>query len=171
MVKLLHKASDMLDKITLTVIGVLLVEMTIVYFAQVIVRFVFNSGLYWSEELVRYSCIALVYLASASLFKRSGHVAITVLEELLPSRAKRYQFILLSLISIAYMALVLIIGLQILEVAAFQQSPNMRLPMNFIYLLFPISAGIMIIHVVSNLFDRETYRKYDKALSNGEVAQ
>lgn len=171
LMRLLHKVSDMLEKVTQVIIGLLLVEMTVVYFAQVIARFAFNSGLYWSEELVRYSCVAMIYLASASLFKRSDHVAITVLEDMLPMNARKYQSAILALISLAYMALVLVIGLQILEVAAFQQSPNMRIPMSTVYLMFPISAGIMIIHAVSNITDRETYRKYDKALPNGGAAQ
>ncbi|MHC1787076.1 MAG: TRAP transporter small permease [Christensenellales bacterium] len=168
--KTLHKVSDVLDKITLVIIGLLLTEMTVVYFAQVVARFAFNSGLYWSEEMVRYSCVVMIYLASASLFKRGGHVAITVLEEMLPRKARKYHFILMSLVSLVYMALVLVIGIQIMGSAVYQMSPNMRIPMNFIYLLFPISAVLMIIHTLSNLTDPESYRKFSDA-TQGEVAK
>jgi TRAP-type C4-dicarboxylate transport system permease small subunit len=159
--KLLRKISDVLDSITKYIIAFLLIVMTVVFTAQVVARFIFNSGLYWSEELVRYSCIALIYFASASLFKANDQVAITVLEELLPMKARKYQYIFLTLVNLAYMALVLVIGIQILDVATFQTSPNMQVRMSIVYLLFPISMAIMLFHTVVNLLSRETYRKYD----------
>lgn len=166
--KLLRKISDVLDTITKYIVAFLLLVMTVVFFAQVVARFVFNSGLYWSEELVRYSCIALIYFASASLFKASDQVAITVLEEMLPKKAKKYQYILLTLVNITYMALVFVIGIQILDMAAFQTSPNMQLKMSIVYLLFPISMAIMIFHTVVNLLSHENYKKFDKSLKVAE---
>jgi len=169
--KILRRISDVLDSITKVIIAVLLIVMTVVFFAQVVARFVFNSGLYWSEELVRYSGIALIFFAAASLFKANDHVAITVVEEMLPKAGRKVQYALLALINILYMALVLVIGIQILEVASYQQSPNMQLPMNVVYLLFPISMAISLVHAVTNLLSRETYRKYDTQDKIEEVAK
>lgn len=169
--KTLLKIGEFLNKITMVIISVLLMLMTVVYFAQVIARFVFNSGLAWSEELVRYSCIAMIFFASAALFKALDHVAITVLEEALPNTARKYLFVLLTLINLVYMAIVFVIGVQILEVAAFQKSPNMQIPMNILYLLFPISYAIMIYHTVVNLINRATYKRFEKSAAAGEVAQ
>ncbi len=162
--KVLLKVSEILDKITKIIIGFLLIEMTIVYFAQVVARFVFNSGLAWSEELVRYSCVALVFFASASLFKANDHVAITVVEEMLPKKVKLVQFLMLAAVNLIYLVVMFVFGLGILVPAANQISPNMQLPMNLVYLLFPISFGITLFHSIVNLLNKGTYAKYqDKA--------
>lgn len=158
--KYIVKLSEALDKITKAAIALLLIEMTVVYFAQVVARFAFNSGLSWSEEMVRYSCIAMIFLAAASLFRAVDHIAITILEELLPKPVRKYQFAIVTLINLVYMAMLLVFGLQILPMAALQLSPNMQIPMNIIYLLFPISAALMIIHAIALLVDRQTYEKY-----------
>lgn len=168
--KVLLKISDIIEKITKLIIAVLLIEMTIVYFAQVVARFVFNSGLSWSEEMVRYSCIAMVFFAAASLFKANDHVAITVIEELLPRKAKLVQFLILTLINIVYMVIVFVFGIGILEPAAYQSSPNMQIPMNIIYLLFPISMAISLFHTIVNLLNRETYKKYENDTAVKEVS-
>lgn len=169
--KVLLRIGDVLDTITKYLIGFLLMVMTVVYFAQVVARFVFNSGLYWSEELVRYSCIAMIFFASASLFKANDHVAITVLEEALPKKFRKYQYIFLALINIIYIAIVFVIGIMILDPSSYQSSPNMQIPMNIVYLVFPISMGIMLYHTVVNLFNRATYVKYKDVEVSKEAAQ
>jgi TRAP-type C4-dicarboxylate transport system permease small subunit len=170
---ILQKTSDVLDKITKYIVAFLLATMTIVYFAQVVARFVFNQGIYWSEELVRYSCIFMVYLAAASLFKEDNHVAITALEELLPKKLQKCLYILISLINLTYMIFVFIIGVEILKVSAFQTSPNMQIKMSIVYLIFPISMALMFLHTIVNLFNRHTYIAYkdNKSLKDEEVTK
>lgn len=152
--KVILSISNALDNIVKKIISVLLMLMTVVLFSQVIARYVMGTGLSWSEELVRYICIWLVYLGTTCATKDGSQIAVTALEEALPISSKRVLSIIQSIITAAYIILLFWIGYKILGVAQMQKSPNMAIPMNIIYMVFPISMVIMMIHLIAVFFER-----------------
>lgn len=141
--------SDILDKIVKKIITIFLMLMTVILFSQVISRYLFSTGLTWSEEIVRYMCVWIVYLGATCATKNNSHISVTALEEILPDSLKKWLVHIQRLIVSVYLVLVLWIGTSMLGVAKLQTSPNMRIPMNIIYSVIPISMIIMIIHIIA----------------------
>jgi len=67
-------------------IGLLLIVSFYVY--EVFTRYVFNSPTAWVSDFVSYGLCAVVFLALPKVTADKGHVAVTVLVDQLPERAK-----------------------------------------------------------------------------------
>lgn len=61
--------------------------MTILIFVQVVMRYIFENSLIWSEELVRWLFIWTIWVGIAHAFKLGQHIRITAFVGLLPVKA------------------------------------------------------------------------------------
>ncbi|MGB4438418.1 MAG: TRAP transporter small permease [Sedimentibacter sp.] len=147
--KIILSVSDLLDYIIKKIIAVLLMAMTAILFSQVIARYLMGSGLSWSEELVRYMCVWVIFMGSTCAAKDGSQIAVTVLDETLKGMPKKILNITQSIIVAAYTILLCWIGFSTLGIAKTQMSPNMELPMNIVYSVIPLSMIVMLIHLVA----------------------
>ena len=69
------------------VIVAMLGIMVVVTGAQIVCR-VFFTSLSWSEEATRYLLIWSTLLGAGCVYKHAGHISITLLQDLLPEKAK-----------------------------------------------------------------------------------
>jgi len=63
----LLKASDVIDRFCGWAVISLFTLMTVTYAAQVILRYVFSTGLMWTEELTRYADIWAIMIGAAMI--------------------------------------------------------------------------------------------------------
>lgn len=89
--------AKVVDEIEETVIAVLLGLMTLVTFANVIVRFVFNSNILWALELTVFMFAWLVLLGASYAVKKHAHLGVDAIVNLLSPGPRR----ILALISVA----------------------------------------------------------------------
>ncbi len=143
----IHKLSDILDKIMEVVIVVMLGIMVVVTGAQIVCR-VFFTSLSWSEEATRYLLIWSTLLGAGCVYKHSGHISITVLQDILPDKAKDLLRIMIHVLCAVLFALIVFYGIKYFGKQGKQLSPTMRLPMKYVYTCIPIGSGIMILHAV-----------------------
>lgn len=143
----IHKFSDLLDKAMEIVIVAMLGIMVVVTGAQIVCR-VFFTSLSWSEEATRYLLIWSTLLGAGCVYKHSGHISITVLQDLLPEKAKDVLQIVIHALCIVLFALIVFYGVKYFGKQGKQLSATMRLPMKYVYTCIPLGAGIMIVHAV-----------------------
>lgn len=147
--KIILSISNILDSIIKKIIAVLLMIMTVILFSQVIARYAMGTGLSWSEELVRYMCVWIIFLGATCATKDGSQISVTALEEMLKGLPKKILSIIQSILAVCYCVLLSWIGFTALEFAKVQKSPNMLLPMNLVYSVIPIAMIIMLIHLVT----------------------
>lgn len=147
--KVILSVSNLIDNVVKKIISVLLMTMTVVLFSQVIARYLMGGGLSWSEELVRYMCVWIIFLGSTCAAKDGSQISVTVLDEMLKGLPKKLLGIIQSILAVVYGVLLTWIGFTALEVAKVQKSPNMMIPMNVVYSVIPIAMIIMLIHLVT----------------------
>lgn len=143
----IHKLSDILDKLMEVVIVFMLGAMVVITGAQIVFRIFFTS-LAWSEEATRYLLIWSTLLGAGCVYKHAGHISITLLQDLLPEKAKDVIQILIHGLCILLFALIVFYGIKYFGKQGKQLSATMRLPMKYVYTCIPLGAGIMIVHGV-----------------------
>jgi len=147
---LLHSLSDQVNAITEAALFVTLVAMVIVTLLQVVFRFFFKA-LSWSEEL---SCFLLVLsslLGAAVAFKKGTHISVTFVLDKLPPVAKKSLQTAISLLGMGFFAVVAYYGAVLMGTEAGQRSPAMMLSMKWIYLMYPVSGGVILLHFVDSI--------------------
>lgn len=122
--------------------------MTITYFSQIVFRYVFQMGLHWSEELTRYTNIALVMLGSAMIAGKNSHINVSILEMTVPIKVKKWLIILQQTISAIFFVAVIKISFDMIKFAGTQVSTNLRIPMAMVYGIFPVAFTILVFQVI-----------------------
>ena len=142
------------DKLAEYLLCASLVVTTLIIFAQIIMRSVFNSSLTWSEELTRYIFIWQIWLGVSIAQKEKQHIKV----ELLFSFIKNEKFkdvvdIIATLIMIAFNVFLVIKGSELVGqmIVRHNLSGAMRLPMYIVYLVLPLSAGILSLRLAGQL--------------------
>ncbi|WP_394212723.1 TRAP transporter small permease [Enterovibrio calviensis] len=91
MVRLLHRFEEV-------GIGLLLVTMTLLVFFEVILRFFFNEGLLWAQELTLYLSAWLVLMGASWGLREGAHIGVDAAIKLLsPSMQKAVTLLALAL--------------------------------------------------------------------------
>ncbi len=117
---------------------------------QVITR-VFFTALSWSEEI---TCFLLVYaslVGAAVAFKRGSHIAVTFIVENLPAGVQKALAILVHLLGISFFGVIAIYGILLMKTESQQTSPAMMIPMMWVYFIFPVLGGVIILHLLAGL--------------------
>jgi TRAP-type C4-dicarboxylate transport system permease small subunit len=129
------------------VIVLMLGAMVIITGAQIVCRLFFTS-LSWSEEATRYLLIWSTFFGAGCVYKHSGHISITVLQNLVPEKVSRILQLLVHVLCMVLFALIVWYGIVYFGKQGKQLSPALRLPMRYVYTCIPIGCGIMFIHAL-----------------------
>ena len=98
-----------IDRLEEGLIAFLLAAMTLLTFVQVILRYVFNSGLMWAIEGTTYLFAWMVLIGISYGVKAGSHIGVDALVNLLPKQGKQVAGVIAGLLSILY-AILLLIG-------------------------------------------------------------
>lgn len=119
-------------------------SMVIVVFSQVVLRFVFNSGIAWGDIYSRFSIIWSVMLYSNVLIKNNALIKVDFLDNLWPKkfinfRDSSYQIILLTIL-----ILLIIYGWTNAVHGLKSTIPGVKIKWFWAYLSVPIGALLML---------------------------
>ena len=148
LIKKLVNAYNNLEEILLIYSLMLMVA---VIFLQVIMRYVFNNSLFWSEELVRYLFIWQIWLSSSLGVKNNNQIRIDILPKLLKDHRKKEALELFSnLLLIILYLYVLVYSYRHFQntITKHTISAAMQIPMSWVYLSLPLSSLTILIRLV-----------------------
>ncbi len=146
----------------------LIFAMSIIIFIQVIMRYVFQSSLTWSEEMARYMFVWLVYFSVSYTARREKHIRIDAAINLYPKKVRPYIELVSEIIVLAFAIFIAVTGFTVFGKIAWsgQMSPAMRIPMQFVYAAPMIGLGLTAIRQVQCII-----RKVKALGNNGEVTE
>jgi C4-dicarboxylate transporter, DctQ subunit len=136
-----------LEQLEEGLIALLLAMMTIITFAQVIARYVFNYSFVWALELVTFLFAWLIFIGMAYGVRVGSHIGVDAVVKLLGPRTGRVVTIVATILCIVYSGLVLTgswtyitkiyqIGNQAKDIAIPIWIPRLALPIGFALLTY-----------------------------------
>ncbi len=149
--KALHKISEILDQVCGILIVFMIGAMVILTTAQIIFRTWFTS-LSWSEEATRYLLIWSTFLGATCVYRHSGNIAITFVQEMLPHKAEKVMRIIVQVICLALFILLCWYGTRY-AMNLKKTATAIPIKMKYVFMVVPISMGICIFHAVVMLVD------------------
>ncbi len=131
---------------------VCLVAMVIMVFGNVVLRWVFNSGITVSEEMSRYCFIWLTYIGAMVAMRENGHLGVDTLVRKLPLGGKKLCVFLSECLMLFCNALFFIGTWKMHELQVTNVSPVVGLSMIWIYGMGYIVGAVMAIINVHKLY-------------------
>jgi len=157
--KTLNQISEVINKVCGWFLIVAFALMTVTYFGQIVLRYVFQTGLRWTEELTRYTNIALVMVGSAVMAGRASHINVSALEMAVSPKVRKWLMIFQQLLTATFFGVAIFIAADMMTLAGTQVSTNMRIPMKIVYGIFPIAFSILVfqvfVFILNQLFNQE----------------
>ncbi len=141
-----------IDRGLSVVVAMLYAVLTIVAFAQVVVRYGLGGSLPWSEEAVRFLFIWLSFLGFSVTMNRGGHIGVDFFVDLAPRAVKRALSLASDVIILGFLVFLMAKGWGVAQVTMNNRSPAMQIPMGYVYAIFPISALILIFYTLRVMF-------------------
>jgi TRAP-type C4-dicarboxylate transport system permease small subunit len=132
----------------LVVLGMAVVAVVVI--AEVVLRYSAGWSLIVTEELSRYGMIWVALLGSVLVLRDEGHLATGGLQSLGP-RGRRVARATTDLLSLLFLLVLAVAGLQTLPDQLDQQTLTLPLTIFWFYLAIPVSALLMALVVVLRL--------------------
>lgn len=121
---------------------------------QVVTRFVLEQPAEWTEVLLRFSLIWMIFLAIPMAFRQHAMVRVDVLMRSLPPRPRRWLLWLTQSAALALMLVVLYWGMDYALRARMQSMAGLEeLSMFWAYLAMPVGALFCLPSLLATLLD------------------
>lgn len=132
--------------------SVALFAIFLVAISNIFMRYLFNTPLAWTEEVLQLLMVWATFLGASALVRRNEHVLIGMLSENLPTSLARWNDRLFNVGMVLIAAIVLgYWGLQLLPYSNFRSTPMLQIPYMWIHVAIPVSAVIMAYHCLVRL--------------------
>lgn len=152
------KIENAIVKILYSVCAFLMFVMVSVVTAQVVSRYVFGNPFTWTEELARYTFVWMSMLGMAVGVKYGSHIALDILVKKLQCTPRKVLVAVNQLFILAFTVTLTYSGFKLVQLGTRQTSPSLGLPMEWVYIVIPVSGLLMMFFVLNEtarLFKRE----------------
>lgn len=143
-----------LEHIEESIIAFILAAMTLVTFAQVVARYVFNYSFVWALELSMYLFGALIFLGMSYGVRVGAHIGVDALIRVLPRKTSHILTIIGTILCIVYAAIIVygswiyvekihMIGIMAQDLPIPQWVPRLVMPVGFLLLIWRLGEVLI----------------------------
>jgi TRAP-type C4-dicarboxylate transport system permease small subunit len=126
----------------------MLALMVILVFGNVVLRYGFNSGITFSEEVSRFLFMWVVFIGAVLTLRDNAHLGVHMITKLLPHTGKKVCKLISDLATLACCGLITIGGWNIVKLEWANVAPISEIPLGAVFtglLVCSIGMGILLI--------------------------
>ncbi len=150
--KTFKKYLDNVFNLALVLAMVLLVAMVIIVFMNVVLRYGFNSGIRWSEEVSLVIVIWFTFIAMALGVKENLHISITVLPKKLPRLFNDSLNIIKYVLELVIGGILFYYGIRLTINGMRSKLPATGISNAINYIILPIAATFIFLYAAYYLW-------------------
>lgn len=151
-----NKIVDFLDRLEEIVLVIMFALMVLVIFGQVIMRYVFNNSLSWSEELGKFLFVWISWIGISIGAKRKEHIKITMFMDKCSPKNALICEILSEIIVFGICAVTAYYGIELVISQAHINFAGIKISMSWGYLAVVIGCAVMMLRnliIIKTSFD------------------
>ena len=122
---------------------------------QVVMRYIFNSPLTWSEELAVYVMVWMTFAGSVICMRDKEHIDVTILVDYLPHGLQKLAIIFSRLASAVFLMIVIYYGFDFVMENRVVTSAANQINMGLVYSIIPLSCVGMLYYVIRSIVKGE----------------
>ena len=115
-------------------------------------RYVMHATFQWYDEVARLSFVWMIFLGAAVAVRRGAHFRLSLLVDRLRPAARRRVELVVTLVVIAFAAVLVAGGIAILPVARRQVTDALEISMVWFYGALPVGGALMILFALPHLW-------------------
>lgn len=137
------------------VVCLALLEMSVLAFTQVVMRYVFGTSITWAEEVLRYQICFIAFFGADIGLRYGSHIRTEAINLILPQRLRPLMNLFVFMAVFAFSAILLYYGgwLVIRVAESGQISAATRIPKFWIYLPIPLGSFLMSVRSAAYFFE------------------
>lgn len=160
----IEKMSNMLIIINEFIARIVLGLTMIIGILQVFSRYFLHSSIMWSEEVMRYMLLWLVFITLPIAVRSRKHISLDILNIILGGfspKIKKWIEIIINLIGIIVMVIMTIYSIKVVALGKHQIASSINIQFKYIYIIVPIGLTITVFHFIE-LIVKEFVKKESK---------
>jgi len=118
---------------------------------NVILRYVFDGGLFWVEEVATTAFIWSVFIGSAAAYKRKMHIGIDLITKLFPEKVREIISSIINLLMAVVNGYVCYLSILMINANKLKRTPVLDIPAMYINLAITVGFGLMTLHSIQFL--------------------
>ncbi len=151
---MLKRLDSLLASLEETLIALLIASASLILFCNVVARYVFNTGVVWAEELVRYEIIWLVFIGGSVAARKGIHIGVDVILHVLPRRGAQAVRVVVAALCVVFCLALAWYGFDLVSLTRRfgQKTPAMQMPFWIVQLAIPVGATLMALRFAQRLW-------------------
>ena len=149
----LKKVLDLVFVWVLKLAMVLLVAMVVLVFFNVVLRYGFNSGIHWSEEIALVIVIWFTFIAMALGVKESLHIHVDILPKKLPKAFFTSLDCIRDVLVVLIGGIMIRYGWKLTLNGAKSSLPATNIPNSINYIVLPIAGFFIVLYALLHLYE------------------
>lgn len=141
--------SDVVDRGARVLVIAFMALMCVIVLFGVFFRYIVGDALTWTEEAGRYLMIWMGFLATGLALREGGHVAVDTFLNHLTGRARRIGVMFVRFLSLAFLAVVVIAGVLLLQRISGQITAVLGISAAWPYLAIPVGCLLTAIEMIA----------------------
>ncbi len=118
---------------------------------QIVLRYVFNAPLVWTDEAASYLFVWISFLGWAMATRKRIHIGIGLVADRLPPRGRRWLHAFWCAATIAFALVLLVVGVAVTRRNVDVQMVSIDYAIWPVYLVVPIAAACLVLYGVRDL--------------------
>ncbi len=150
----MQKLSWIFDTAAKSMVVLLFGVLLMVGAAQVLARYVFGAPLDWSEELLKFTHIWLVFMAIPIAYDRGSHICVDMISSRLPRAWQSVYAFIVDLLWLGFAVLFVYYTAVIMGVSSRQTSAGLMIRMDYVYFGIVLGSSYLFFCAGRNLSRR-----------------
>jgi len=125
----------------------------VILFANVVARYIFNWGVPWADELVRYEIVWMVFIGGSVAARMGIHIGIDILATFSPKQIRPVILLVINAISLTFCLFLVIMGSDLVAQTKMfgQVTPALQIPMWVVQMAIPVGGALMALRFFQRL--------------------
>jgi len=126
----------------------------IILFANVVLRYFFNSGWEWAEEAARYSIVWIVFVGGSVCARKGMHLSVDAAVACFSEATQRVMRMLVDALCVGFCIFLVVYGTELVTLAyeTEQLTPGLEMPICYVYLAIPTGGALMTVRFAQDLY-------------------
>ncbi len=143
---ILHNFEDIIAAIFISITTILVV-------INIIMRYILNSGLVWSEEVATGCFVWSVFIGAVAVFKRRGHVGVDLIVKRLPPALRKSVMTLMDIILVVLNGYMAYLAVLYIKTSYTKMTPVLGVSSAYISSSVLIAFVLMTVYSVKFVYD------------------